>query len=149
MAFNVLIDAVYTPALPETRDAVFLTVNYDDVIYKWQRYIPKGYEPSSYIESIIFKIKDEIDYKESLWQASLKTKSIVDPETGNTITVDIDKSEIVAPDIPDYYAQRRDIYPAVGDQLDALAKGINSSEYADILAKIQQVKQEHPKPPYA
>jgi hypothetical protein len=42
---------------------------------------------------------------------------------GEVITVDIEKSEIVKPEIPDYYAKRRAEYPSIGDQLDAFWKG--------------------------
>jgi hypothetical protein len=58
--------------------------------------------------------------------------------------VDIDKSEIVRPDNPDYYALRRAEYPALGEQLDALWKGGEAA--AEMTSRIAEVKAKYPKP---
>jgi hypothetical protein len=57
--------------------------------------------------------------------------------------VPIEKSEIVRPDIPDYYAKRRAEYPPIGDQLDALWKGDEAQ--ADMFDRIAAVKTKYPK----
>jgi hypothetical protein len=58
--------------------------------------------------------------------------------------VDIDKSEVVRPDNPDYYAKRRAEYPSLADQLDAMWKGGEAA--AEMTAKIAEVKAKYPKP---
>jgi len=44
----------------------------------------------------------------------------------------------------DYMALRRNEYPPIGDQLDALWKGGDAA--AEMLAKVQAVKAKYPKP---
>ena len=77
---------------------------------------------------------------------SPKTRIELDSITGQEVVVDINKNEIVKPEIPDYYAKRRDEYPPIGDQLGAIAKGLDSPEYLEILAKIDAIKAKYPKP---
>jgi hypothetical protein len=45
---------------------------------------------------------------------------------------------------PDYRYQRRAEYPPIGDQLDALWKG--GAEAEAMLARIQEIKSQYPKP---
>jgi hypothetical protein len=148
MTINITITGIYTPPLPETRDIVDLEVNYNGNIYSWKIYSPQGVDLSQFIVSSAQRIQAEIDEKELLWSNSPKTKTVSSPFDDSTITVDIQKEEVVCPDIPDYYAKRREEYPSIGDQLGALAKGITSQEYQDILSKIEQVKLKYPKPDY-
>ena len=83
---------------------------------------------------------------EELLEAALtpKTREVTDPLTGQTTTVDIDKSEVVRPEIPDYYAKRRAEYPTLGDQMDEQWKGGDAAEAMH--QKILAVKAKYPKP---
>lgn len=131
----------------ETRALGYITVSFDDKSYDWQTFIPPDVNLTEYLESVKEKIADEIRAKEAEWEAlTPKTRTRFDPFNQEEVTVNIDKSEIVRPDIPDYYAKRREEYPLVGDQLGALWKGLDSPEYADMQAKIQAVKNKYPKP---
>lgn len=145
---SIEISGIFTPELPEERIIVYLKVNYKDIEYSWQRYAPVGVNFDEWIESIEASVYAEIDFKENEWEnLDPKTRQINDSFGGPT-TVDISKDEIVRPDFPDYYAQRRSEYPSIGDQLDAISKGVNEPEYLEILQRIQEVKNTYPKPGY-
>ena len=129
----------------ETRALAMVKVVHNEQTYDWQMFIPEGVDLATYIEESEVRIKAEIDAKEAEWEAlDPKTKEIVDGIMGEVITVDIEKSEIVKPEIPDYYAKRRAEYPSIGDQLDAFWKGGDAA--TEMLAKIQAVKDKYPKP---
>lgn len=129
----------------ETRALALLKVNHNNQVYDWQIFVPPNVDLAAYITSSEPSVIAEIDYKEAEWAAlEPKTREIQDPMTGETTTVDIDKSEVVRPEIPDYYAKRRAEYPPVGDQLDAQWKG--GDDAAAMLLKIQAVKDKYPKP---
>jgi hypothetical protein len=149
---TVALKGLYTPPEPEDRDIAYLEVIHNGNIYDWMVYIPKGIDVAAILESMETRIYAEIDYKEAQWEAlEPKTKTIsglLNPITLEETVVDILKEEIVKPDYPDYYATRRTEYPLVGDQLGALAKGIDSDEYQEILTKIEAVKLKYPKPTY-
>lgn len=131
---------------PEDRSLADVNVYYNNQIYKWQIYIPKEVNDlGAYLESRLPFITADIDSKEAKWAAlNPKTRIISDPS--GDIIVDISKNEIVCPDIPDYYALRRIEYPSITDQLGAIFKGVNSTEFADMLTKIQAVKDKYPNP---
>jgi hypothetical protein len=145
MTFNIRLTGIYTPPAPETRNLGYVEVDYDGNIYQWQLYIPDGVDLSAYVEAAADRIKAEIDTKEAEWAAAPKTRTIEDPITG-PITIDIQKEEIVRPEIPDYYAKRRNAYPLVGEQLGAIFKGVDSAEFQELLASIEAVKAMYPKP---
>lgn len=130
---------------PEDRILAYIDVYYNNQIYKWQIYIPKEVtDLGAYLNSKLPTITADIDSKEAKWAAlNPKTRIISDPS--GDIIVDISKNEIVCPDVPDYYALRRAEYPSITDQLGAIFKGINSTEFADMLTKIQAVKDKYPK----
>jgi hypothetical protein len=133
----------------ENRLLVNLLVIFRDVEYNWSIYCPENEDIGTFVSNNEQNVYDEIAFKEIVWRdLDPKTREIDDPITGDPITVDIDKSEIVRPDVPDYYALRRAAYPSIGDQLDALWRGSESQEYADMLAKINAVKTLYPKPDY-
>ncbi len=128
----------------EERGLAYLKVEHNGQTYDWQLFIPQGADLSAYIASKEAAIKADIDAKEAAWAAlTPKTREIPDLMGGTTV-VDIDKSEIVRPDNPDYYAKRRAEYPAIGEQLDALWKGGEAA--AAMTAKIAEVKAKYPKP---
>ena len=143
-----VLTGLQTLAHPEDRGLANIQVEVNGSVYDWQIYIPGDITSlSSYLASVEQKTIDEILAKEAEWEAlDPKTREITDVISGDVITVDIDKSEIVRPSVPDYYALRRGEYPAIGDQLDAIWKGADSPEFAVILQKIQEVKQKYPKP---
>lgn len=140
---------LYTPGGSEDRNIAYLKIDYNGNLYDWVVYVPNdtGMGLSEYFEYIKTSIQSDIDAKEALWEAlDPKTETIDDPFGEPTIR-DIDKSEIVKPDIPDYYAKRRAEYPPMNEQLGAIGKGIDSDEYKDILRMIDEVKAKYPKPP--
>lgn len=129
----------------EERALALVQVDHNGSSYDWQTYIPVGVDLSTYIASSGPRLGAEIDAKEAEWAAlDPKTREVTDPMTGNVTVVPIDKSEIVRPEIPDYYAKRRAEYPALGEQLDAMWKGGQAA--ADMQAEIQAVKNKYPKP---
>jgi hypothetical protein len=130
----------------EERALALLQVTRNGVDYEWQAFVPPGQgDLGAFIAEITPKVYAEIDQKEAEWAAlEPKTRTIDDPMMGETRTVPIEKSEIVKPEIPDYYAKRRAEYPPLKEQLDAVWKG--GQAQADMLAKIQAVKLKYPKP---
>lgn len=137
---------IYTPALPETRDLAMVEVEHNSTTYQWQMYIPQGENIQAYIDAQEAKVKADIDTKELEWlNLTPKTQTITDMFTGDSIEVSINKEDVVKPEIPDYYAKRRDAYPAIGDQLDALWRGTDSLEFQALMARIQEVKATYPK----
>lgn len=143
---TIRLTGLYTPAIPETRDLAMLEVDHNNTTYQWQIYIPQGQNIQAYLDSKEAAIKADIDAKELAWVALRpKTQTVYDPFTNQPIEVDITREEIVKPEIPDYYAKRRDAYPAIGDQLDALWRGVDSPEFQSLVAKIQEVKATYPK----
>ena len=137
---------LYTPGGVETRDIAYLDVDYNGNKYDWAAYIPQGVDVGQSLAAIETRIYAEIDAKEAEWANHPKTETVVDPITNEETTRDVAKEEVVCPEMPDYYAKRRDVYPPIGDQLGAIAKGMDSPEYLDILARIQAVKDKYPKP---
>ena len=144
---SIELTGLYTPSAPETRNIAYLNVQHNGQTYDWLIYVPQDVNVGDYVTANEAAIYAQIDAKEAQWTAlDPKTTTIEDPFGGESIVVDIQKSEIVRPDSPDYYAKRRDEYPPIGDQLGAIAKGLDSAEYADILNKIEAVKLKYPKP---
>lgn len=142
---TISLEGLMTMGGDETRALAMVKVVHNGLTYDWQTFVPPNTDLSTYISESEARIKGEIDAKEAEWAAlDPKTREIEDPITGETTTVDIDKSEIVRPDIPDYYAKRRAEYPSIGDQLDAFWKG-GEAEVA-MYEKIQAVKAKYPKP---
>lgn len=140
---------LYTPGGSEDRNIAYLNIDYSGNLYDWAIYVPldTGMELSEYFEYSKTLIQSDIDAKEAQWAAlDPKTEAVVDPIGGESILREIDKSEIVRPDIPDYYAKRRAEYPPLSEQLGAIGKGVDSEEYKAILKKINEVKTKYPKP---
>lgn len=133
----------------EDRALAYLEVNHNNNTYNWQIFIPNYVQNlAEYLDSVKQLILDDIDSKEEKW-ANLepKTRTVSDPMMPDqTFTVDISKDEIVKPSIPDYYAMRRNEYPKLGDQLDAMWKGIDSQAFLDMKNKILEIKNKYPKP---
>jgi hypothetical protein len=128
----------------EERGLAYLKVEHNGQTYDWQLFIPQGVDLSAYISSKEAAIYADIDAKEAAWAVAPKTREIPDPFGGEPTVVDIDKSEIVRPDNPDYYALRRAEYPSLADQLDAMWKGGDAA--AAMTARIAEVKSKYPKP---
>lgn len=142
---SVSLEGLTTVGGDETRALAMVKVNHNGKNYDWQIFVPPNTDLSSFITGSEARLKAEIDAKEAAWTAlTPKTREQTDPMTGEKTTVPIDKSEIVRPEIPDYFAKRRSEYPAIGDQLDAVWKG--GQDAAAINVKIQAVKTKYPKP---
>lgn len=141
---TVSLEGLQSGVAGEERAIAILKVNHNGQDYDWQVYVPVGADLSTYIAGCASSVGAEIDYKETQWSVlTPKTREIEDPITGEKTTVPIDKSEVVRPEIPDYYAKRRAEYPSIGDQLDAQWKGGDSA--VAMQAKIQAVKTKYPK----
>jgi hypothetical protein len=139
----------------EERALVLLDVVHNGQKYEWKAFVPPGTEDlGQFVEGIKAAVLAEIDAKEAAWEAlDPKTRTIDDPfgitdfeGGGASMVVPIDKSEVVCPEIPDYYAKRRAEYPPLSEQLDAFWKGPESQAYQGMLEKIAQVKAKYPKP---
>jgi hypothetical protein len=142
---SISLEGLMSPGGDETRALAMVKVNHNGQDYDWQIFVPADVDLATFIENSEATVKAQIDAKEAQWTAlDPKTKQVVDGIMGEVIEVPIEKSEIVKPDIPDYYAKRRAEYPSIGDQLDAFWKGGDAE--AEMLAKIQAVKDKYPKP---
>jgi hypothetical protein len=137
---------IQTLQAPEDRALGYVEVTVNGVKYDWLVYIPANISDfDQYLQSIEQKVIDDILTKEAEWEnLNPKTKEIFDP-MGEPQQVEVTKSEIVKPTIPDYYALRRAEYPSIGDQLDALWKGVDSPEFQILMNRIQEVKNRYPK----
>lgn len=131
----------------ENRALAYIEVQHNDNTYNWQIFIPPNVENiDQFIQSAQQSILNDIDLKELAWtELEPKTTTVDDPVTGQPIEIPITKEEIVKPSIPDYYALRRNEYPSLGDQLDAMWKGVSSQAFLDMQAKIASVKAKYPK----
>ena len=131
----------------ENRARAYIEVQHNDNIYNWQIFIPPNVENiDQFLQSAQQSILNDINLKELAWtELEPKTRSFPDPMTGQTMEVPISKEEIVKPSIPDYYALRRNEYPSLGDQLDAMWKGTTSQAFLDMQDKIALVKAKYPK----
>jgi hypothetical protein len=132
----------------ENRALAHIEVQHNDNTYNWQIFIPPNIENiDQFLQSAQQSILNDIDQKELAWtELEPKTRTIDDPMTGQVTEVPISKEEIVKPSIPDYYALRRSEYPSLGDQLDAVWKGLDSQAFLDMQIKIASVKAKYPKP---
>jgi hypothetical protein len=141
---SISLEGLMSPGGDETRALALLKVEHNGLTYDWQAYVPPNTDLTTFIAQSEATIKAQIDAKEAAWGAlTPKTREVTDPITGETTTVPIEKSEIVRPDIPDYYAKRRAEYPSLGDQLDALWKGGDAQ--TAMQAQIAAVKAKYPK----
>lgn len=141
---SISLEGLMSPGGDETRALALLKVDHNGLMYDWQAFVPPNTDLTTFIAQSETAIKAQIDAKEAAWAAlTPKTREVTDPITGETTTVPIEKSEIVRPDIPDYYAKRRAEYPSLGDQLDALWKGGDAQ--TNMQAQIAAVKAKYPK----
>ena len=141
---SISLEGLMSPGGDETRALALLKVEHNGLTYDWQAFVPPNTDLTTFIAQSESAIKAQIDAKEAAWAAlTPKTREVTDPLTGETKTVPIEKSEIVRPDIPDYYAKRRAEYPSLGDQLDALWKGGDAQ--TAMQAQIAAVKAKYPK----
>ena len=141
---SISLEGLMSPGGDETRALALLKVEHNGLTYDWQAFVPPNTDLTTFITQSESAIKAQIDAKEAAWAAlTPKTREVTDPITGETTTVPIEKSEIVRPDIPDYYAKRRAEYPSLGDQLDALWKGGDAQ--TAMQAQIAAVKAKYPK----
>jgi hypothetical protein len=146
MTIEVSLTGLISAGVNEDRALALLDVTYNGEVYKWQTYVPANVDLATFLTTSAPRIEAEIVEKEAAWAAlSPKIRVIQNPITQTDIEVPIAKDEIVKPDIPDYYALRREKYPPIAEQLDAIWKGYGSDEVKTILSKIEAVKAAHPK----
>ena len=141
---SISLEGLATPGGNENRALAYIKVAHNGLTYDWQTFVPPNTDLTTFMAQSEAAIKAQIDAKEAAWAAlTPKTREVTDPITGETTTVPIEKSEIVRPDIPDYYAKRRAEYPTIGDQLDALWKG--GEAQANMFDAIVAIKNKYPK----
>ena len=147
MANTIVLTGIQSLDPPEDRALLYVNVTVNDQPYQWQVFFPptaNSYD--DYLATIAPQVYAEIAKKETDWAVlTPKTRTVEIPGEG-TVQIPIAKEEIVRPEIPDYYAKRRDAYPKIGDQLDAFWKGPQSPAYREMLGKIDAVKARYPKP---
>jgi len=105
----------------EERALASLVVEHNEQTYDWAIFIPTNLDTDlgTFLQSKEASIYAEIDAKK-------------------------EASEVIAPDIPDYYAKRRSEYPPISEQLDALWKG--GDAVTAMTNKIRLIKEKYPKP---
>lgn len=142
---SVVLKAIMSNIPGESRALATLAVSHNGQEYEWQAFIPEGMtDYQLFCTEIESRVKAEINSKEAQWAAlTPKTREVTNPFTNEVTTYPIEKSEIVRPEIPDYYSKRRQEYPSLGDQMDALWKG--GAEQAAMMQKIAAVKAKYPK----
>ena len=141
---SISLEGLATPGGGENRALAYIKVAHNGLTYDWQTFVPPNTDLTTFMAQSEAAIKAQIDAKEAAWAAlTPKTREVTDPITGETKTVPIEKSEIVRPDIPDYYAKRRAEYPTIGDQLDALWKGGDAQ--TAMFDAIVAIKNKYPK----
>jgi hypothetical protein len=140
---SISLEGVASNLAGEERALAYLKVEHNGQTYDWTLFIPAGADLSSYVASKEAAIYADIDAKEAAWAVAPKTREIPDAMDGEPTVIDVDKSEIVRPDNPDYYAKRRAEYPSLADQLDAMWKGGEAA--AAMTAQIAAVKAKYPK----
>jgi hypothetical protein len=129
----------------EERAVAYIKVEHNGQTYNWKVFVPPMQDIQIYLNSIADKVVADIDAKEAAWIAlTPKTREIEDLITGEKTVIPIEKEEIVRADDLDYYAKRRAEYPPIAEQLDAVWKG--GQAQADMLAKIQEIKNKYQKP---
>lgn len=145
---EVILTGIASNIKDEERALANLQVHHNNSIYEWQIFIPKSAESAqAFLDSAKQSILQDIDAKELAWsQLDPKTRTIQDPITNQEIQVPISKDEVVRPSIPDYYSLRKNEYPSISDQLDAVWKGTDSEAFADMKSRILAVKAKYPKP---
>jgi hypothetical protein len=150
MENNIIITGIKNPELPERRLILYMDITYNDMLFKWEAFCPENIDFNEYLTNEQKqKIFNEIQAKITIWEnLDPKHNIFIDPFSQEEKIIPITIEDVVKPDIPDYYTQRRLAYPPLGDQLDAVWKGIDSPEYALIQQKINEVKQKYPKPNY-
>lgn len=145
---TISLEGINSPGGNEERTIAYLNVEYNSNTYNWIIFIPNYVTNlSEFLQdaNTISKIENQIQSKEDEWIAlDPKTRTIEDPFMGESITIDIQKEEIVRPDIPDNYAKRRAEYPSIQEQIAAMWKGPSSKDYDDIQTKIQSIKEKYP-----
>lgn len=134
----------------DDRTLLILSVTLNDEVFEWSVRVHPSYTgsfgeyPQIYSDQIYADIQNKLNHWDAL---TPKTRDVVmDADVmGNeqTITVPIQRDEIVRPTYPDYYVFRAREYPSVAEQLDAYWKGGTAQQ--DMQQRIQNIKLKYPK----
>lgn len=131
------------------RALAHLDVNLDGKHYKWQVYVPVHADLHTWIPAQAQAIEQEMRAKLAQWQElEPKTREVTNELTGITELVPIEPEEIVKPEVPDYWLQRRAAYPDAAQQLEAVFKGERSAEFLQVLDQLAAVRNQFPKQPW-
>ena len=102
-----------TPSLTG-RQLVNVEIFRNSETYNWQVYVPALNVKTliEYLTANATIYENAIIRKEAIWSESPKTRTYVDHMTGQPITLNIPKEEVVRPTIPDFYEviARQDIF---------------------------------------
>ena len=141
MASVITLEGLRSVGGNEDRALADIKVIYNTLTYNWQIYIPRNTgDLATFLEDSKPNIELDIDNKEAIWAALDPKTREIEISPGEFITIDILKEEIVKADVPDYVAIRRNLYPPISNQLDAIWKGPLSSDYNDIEDEILAIK---------
>lgn len=143
---NIVLTGVGQSTYHDDRTPLYLDVTYNDEVYSWFLRMPPTSNSSfsNYIASKEQAIYDDIAAKLQVWNdLDPKTKTIEGITPEETITIPIEKEEIVCPTYPDYYVKRALEYPTPANQLDAYWKG--GAERDTMQARIEGIKIKYPK----
>lgn len=143
---NIVLTGVGQSTYHDDRTPLYLDVTYNDEVYSWFLRMPPTSNSSfsNYIVSKEQAIYDDIAAKLQVWNdLDPKTKTIEGITPEETITIPIEKEEIVCPTYPDYYIKRALEYPTPANQLDAYWKG--GADRDAMQAKIEGIKLKYPK----
>ena len=100
-----MIDNIGISIYPDSKGLTVITfdITIDIVKYNWEVHVDpnilKTISPSAYLTENQNIIINDIQTKEYIWVNSPHTREIID-EFGQTVIVDIDKSEVVSPNYP-------------------------------------------------
>jgi len=143
---NLAISGIKDGDLTDDRITIFLTVEYNGEMFDWFVKQPKyfGGTFQEYVDSVQNSVYADIESKLQEWNnLEPKTLSVTDPFTGETVTVNRERSEIIKPTYPDYYLLRAQEYPSLVEQMDSFWKGGDARQEMQEL--IAAVKTKYPK----
>jgi hypothetical protein len=129
----------------DDRTLLIIEVTLEGETLEWEYRIPPSIKSNfdDYLQSKANDIFTDIQTKKAEWELlTPKTREISLPGK-ETITVPIERNEIVKPTYPDYYVLRAREYPPLKDQLDAIFKG--GAELQNMQDLVQSIKSKYPK----
>jgi hypothetical protein len=122
------IKGIVSNLLNDERLKVIVGVPIADANYDWFVLVPPEQDWQAYVAENEAVIIADVTAKIAEWETTDKETPLAD---------------YVQPEYPDYWAHRKNEYPSIGQQLDALWKG--GQEASAMKATVQSVKDKYPK----